>query len=100
VEDDLKSDAERLDVRRRRLVFRCWHRGTREMDLLLGRYVDAHVADMTDPEVKALEHLLEAPDPEIFAWIAESKPIPPNYDTPMLQAIRTFHEDNPSAKAL
>ena len=40
-----------LDDRRKRLLFRCWHRGTREMDLILGRFADAEIADLTDDEL-------------------------------------------------
>ncbi len=70
------------------------------MDLLLGRFADARIADLTDTEIAALEHLMEAPDPELFGWIAGSKPVPANYDTPMLHAIRSFPQDNPSALAI
>lgn len=88
------------DARRRKLGFRCWHRGTREMDLLLGRFADAHLAAMNEDEVAALEHLVEAPDPELFGWIAETKPVPANYDTPMLAAIRSFHHQRPVSSAV
>ena len=47
-----------LDDRRKRLLFRCWHRGTREMDLILGRFADAEIADLSDDELAQLE----APD--------------------------------------
>jgi antitoxin CptB len=36
-----------LDDRRKRLLFRCWHRGTREMDLILGRFADAEIATLS-----------------------------------------------------
>lgn len=88
------------DARRRKLGFRCWHRGTREMDLLLGRFADAHLADMSEEEVAALEYLADAPDPELFGWIAETKPVPRNYDTPMLAAIRAFHRQRPVSSAV
>ena len=44
-----------LDDRRKRLLFRCWHRGTREMDLILGRFADAEIAELTDDELAELE---------------------------------------------
>ncbi len=40
-----------LDDRRKRLLFRCWHRGTREMDLILGRFADAEIASLSDDEL-------------------------------------------------
>lgn len=69
------------------------------MDLLLGRFADAHLPGMSDEEVAALEYLVEAPDPELFGWIAGTKAVPANYDTPMLAAIRLFHRDNPVSTA-
>ena len=56
-----------LDDRRKRLLFRCWHRGTREMDLILGRFADAEIADLPDDELAQLEHLIEVPDPDLYA---------------------------------
>ena len=56
-----------LDERRRRLLFRCWHRGTREMDLVLGRFADAEIAGLTDNELAQFERLIEVPDPELYA---------------------------------
>ena len=56
-----------LDDRRKRLLFRCWHRGTREMDLILGRFADAEIADLGDDELAQLEHLIEVPDPDLYA---------------------------------
>ena len=56
-----------LDDRRKRLLFRCWHRGTREMDLILGRFADAEIAGLTDDELGQLEQLIEVPDPDLYA---------------------------------
>jgi len=47
--------SEGLDPRRRRLLFRCWHRGIREMDLVLGRFADAQLASLADRELDELE---------------------------------------------
>ena len=47
--------SEGLDPRRRRLLFRSWHRGIREMDLVLGRFADAHIATLSVPELDEYE---------------------------------------------
>ncbi len=78
-------------IRRKRLVFRAWHRGMREMDLIMGRFADRHATALTDAEVDAFEALMEAPDPEIFLWVTGSAPTPANYDTALLRRIRDFH---------
>ncbi|MEW5421785.1 succinate dehydrogenase assembly factor 2 [Amorphus sp. 3PC139-8] len=81
-----------LDVRRRRLLFHAWHRGTRELDLLLGRFADAAIADLTDDELEAFEALLHVPDPELYGWIAGRTPVPDNWDGMLLRRIISFHQ--------
>jgi antitoxin CptB len=58
-----------LDDRRKRILFRCWHRGTREMDLILGRFADAEIATLGDDDLAGLEVLLELPDPDLYAAV-------------------------------
>ena len=82
---------EDLDVRRRRLRFRAWHRGTREMDLLLGRFADAEMAELSEQDVAAFEALIEVPDPDLYNWILGAEEPPALYDTPLLRRLRDFH---------
>ncbi|MEL7285925.1 MAG: succinate dehydrogenase assembly factor 2, partial [Pseudomonadota bacterium] len=58
-----------LDERRRKLKFRAWRRGFREMDLLMGSFADTHIADMTDADLSEFERLLSTPDWEVYAWL-------------------------------
>ncbi|MEW6121044.1 MAG: succinate dehydrogenase assembly factor 2 [Pseudomonadota bacterium] len=80
-----------LDVRRRRILFRAWHRGTREMDLLMGRFADAMIEDLTEEEVEAFDVLIEVQDPDLFAWINGSAPVPPDMDTAMFRKFKDWH---------
>ena len=80
-----------LAVRRRKLKFRSWHRGMREMDLIMGRFADAFVDAMDPDELDQYERLMEMPDPDLFACVlAEGEP-PADLDSPMLRRLRTFH---------
>ena len=80
-----------LELRRRRLKFRAWHRGTKEMDFILGRFADAALADLDEPAIAALEALMEVPDPDLFAWVTGSVVVPADYDTPVFQRLCDFH---------
>jgi antitoxin CptB len=82
-----------LDDRRKRLLFRCWHRGTREMDLILGRFADAEIAGLTDEELSQLEHLIEVPDPDLYAAVSGSLALPAEYATGLLDRIKSFRPD-------
>jgi len=84
-----------LSVRKKRLRFRAWQRGTREMDLVLGRFVDAHVEMLTGEEVSTLEALMEAPDPELYLWVAGTAEVPHQFDTPVFRKIVAFHKNGP-----
>lgn len=87
----MSSSSIDLDARRRRVLFRAWHRGTREMDLLMGRFCDAELGGLSEAELADLELLLEAPDHDVFSWLTGEHATPDNYDTPVFHKVRTFH---------
>ena len=80
-----------LDERRRRLLFRSWHRGIREVDLILGRFADATLTDMNDVELDDYEAVLEVPTPELMAWVMGEAPLPQDRTTPLLKRMIDFH---------
>ena len=79
-----------LDDRRKRLLFRCWHRGTREMDLILGRFADAEIATLTDAELAQLEHLIEVPDPDLYAAVSGNTALAGEYASGLFDRIKSF----------
>jgi len=83
-----QSGEQTLDNRRRRLIFRAQHRGTYENDLLIGDFVKARIAAMTDSELDEIEAVMEFPDAELADWLTGRKPIPSHADSPMLRRIR------------
>lgn len=72
---DNQEPSER-DNRRKRLIFRSWHRGTKEMDLILGTFADTHVPLFTEEELLSYERILECNDPDLYDWIS-GKTAPP-----------------------
>ena len=79
-----------LDERRKRLLFRCWHRGTREMDLILGRFADAEIGGLAELELTQLEALIALEDPDLYPAFAGDTELPPQYQTPLFARIKTF----------
>jgi antitoxin CptB len=84
-----------LDDRRKRLLFRCWHRGTREMDLILGRFADAEIAELTDAELADLESLIDVPDPDLYAALSGAIQLAPEYRTALFGRIKSFRPSEP-----
>jgi antitoxin CptB len=85
---DLSSEG--LDARRRRLLFRCRHRGIREMDLVLGPFADAHLARLSEADLDEIERWLEVPDQQIFAWVTGMEPVPAEFDTLLFRLLCKF----------
>jgi antitoxin CptB len=71
----LQAREERL----KRLRIRCWRRGTREMDLLLGGFVDRRLAALTDAEIQQIEELLGENDHDIYAWMSGAEGTPEKF---------------------
>jgi len=78
-------------LRLRKLRFRAWHRGMRELDLLLGRFVDAESGSMSDREIGDFEGLLETPDRVVLAWLMGEEPVPADHDSPLIRRIMAWH---------
>ncbi len=79
-----------MDDRRKKLRFRAWRRGFREIDLILGGFADQHLAELDDSGVDDFEHLLDAEDQEVYAWITNAAPAPAEFETPTLALIKNF----------
>lgn len=85
-----ETAGEDIGMRRRRLRYRAWHRGTREMDLVLGPYVDRHV-DGLDPERLArLETLMAEEDTDLLAWVLGQTAIPAEIDAALVAELTAF----------
>jgi antitoxin CptB len=81
---------EALDIRRKRLLFRSWHRGTRETDLLLGSFAEAHLAALTPAQLDRYEALIAENDTRLFDWITGRAPPPAEHDSDVLGLLRAF----------
>jgi antitoxin CptB len=79
-----------LDDRRKRLLFRCWHRGTREMDLILGRFADAEIEGLPEDELAQLEQLIEVPDPELYAALTGKITLASEYANGLFDRLKSF----------
>lgn len=80
-----------LDPRRRRALFRAWHRGMREMDILLGTFADASLAGLSETELDEFEELLELADRDLLGWLTGEFELPAQHNTPLWAKIAAFH---------
>ncbi len=81
---DGMSARERVE---KRLKYQSWHRGTREMDLILGQFADARLSALSDAEIEEYTALISLPDTQLYKWISGAEEIPRKYRTPLMEAI-------------
>ena len=82
--------SETLDIRRKRLLFRSWHRGTKEADLLLGSFAERHLPGFTADQVDRYEALISADDSDLLAWIAGRAAPPAAHESDVLRLLLAF----------
>ncbi len=81
---------ETLETRRKRLIYRSQHRGTKELDLLLGRFAADRLDDLDPDQIDRFEALLDLPSPLVYAWATGQEDPPPEMDTDVLRLLREF----------
>lgn len=81
-----------LDIRRRRAAYRAAHRGTKEMDWLLGRYASAKLDNMSEAKLAEFEDFLNGSDPELQVWILDVATVPDDRYAGFVRELRVFHQ--------
>jgi len=79
-----------FNLQRRRLLFRCWHRGTQESDLILGPFAETSLEGFDGSQLDRFEALLECTDPDLFDWILGGLRLPPKNDHDVMHMLRDF----------
>ncbi|MBM3507868.1 MAG: succinate dehydrogenase assembly factor 2 [Alphaproteobacteria bacterium] len=69
-----------LAEQRKRLRFRSWHRGTKEINHLLGTFADDWIERLDAGQLARYEALLENSDPDLYDWITARAPPPSEFD--------------------
>lgn len=79
--------------RRKRIIWRATHRGTREMDIVMGKFVRDRVGQASEAELVELERILEIADQDLMSWLTEAAPVPADQDSAMLQEMLSLRFD-------
>lgn len=82
-----------LTPRRRRILYRCWHRGIREMDLVFGQFAEGELADLSEVELEEFESIMGEDDHDLHAWITGARELPENLRTPLFARIASYRPD-------
>ena len=82
-----------LDPRRKRILFRAWHRGVREMDLVFGQFADNELAGLAEGDLDELETIMAEEDNDLVKWVVGEWPVPERYRTPLFERIISYRPD-------
>lgn len=88
---DLPTDRNDIEIAQKRLRYRSWHRGTKELDFILGHYIDAHIAGFDMVQLARFEQLFSHEETDLQQWLMGQKPMPPSPEGELLAEIRRFH---------
>ena len=76
------------EILKKQIIYRSTHRGSKEMDILLGNFVKKHIDNFNDEDLKEIENILFIEDEIIHQWYfnkKNSKAIPNNKISKMLK---------------
>lgn len=76
------------DADLKRLHWRAHHRGTREADMLIGNFFDAHYAAWSDVERAQFAAMLDEQDADVLAWAHGTAPVPDRFCGTLVEALR------------
>lgn len=93
-----ETAGEDIAMRRRRVRYRAWHRGTQEMDLVLGPYADAHVETLDAATLDRLEAFMAEEDTDLLAWVMGQEPLPAHIDREIFDTVVAFLRERVSRK--
>ncbi len=79
-----------LEQHRKRLAFRAWHRGMKELDLLIGGFADRYLAELNPAQLDLFEALLDVPEPLMYRWLIGQDPPPPEFDHDVMRLLLNF----------
>ena len=78
------------EILKKQIIYRSMHRGTKEMDLLLGNFVKTHIDELNVTELKDLEKLLIIEDEVIYKWYFEKNSDKAIQETKVSAMLKNF----------
>ena len=79
------------DPRRKRILYRAAHRGTKEADAIIGGYFADAAATLPTEKLAEAEALLDLPDLDLLDWIMGRQPVPEQCQGTVFEGILSFY---------
>lgn len=79
-----------LENKRKRLIFRSWHRGMKEMDQVMGSFANDYVPNFTEAELDLYDEVLQNSDPDLYDWIFRGIEVPADKASEILEKLLNY----------
>jgi len=77
-------------ARRRRLLYRATHRGTKEADHMVGGFFAACVDQLAPSQFEEAERLLDVSDLDLVEWLLGRKPVPAEWQGTLYDQLAAY----------
>ena len=81
-----------IQVARKRLAIKSWRRGTKELDLILGRFSDNCLLALEKDELDLYEQLLSNDDHLIYDWLFGKEESPKTFSALIKQIQKGMYQ--------
>ena len=88
-----KIKISKLSMRKKKILFKCTHRGTKELDILLGNYVSNHINKLKSKELDYLDVILDFNDMDLFKILSKKKKINEKMNKLFVKKIIKFNQN-------
>ncbi len=88
---------EDLAIRRKRLLYRSWHRGTKELDLVIGGFAKRHLDAMSEDEIELFEAIIEENEVDLYNWLTGKAAVPTRLDNAVMRRLLSFRLTDPDS---
>ena len=78
------------ELRIKRLLYKSWHRGCKETDLILGGFSQKYLKGFTDEELDLYESFINEDDWDIYAWLTQNKTFPQEHVNKVTDLLRSY----------
>ena len=80
-----------IEIRKKRALYRANHRGTKEMDILIGKYAKTELMGMSEGDLEQFEKFLSVPDRELEGWIIRDEYSQDGEYRLLVNQLRKYH---------
>lgn len=82
------ENTEQRETRLKRLKYRANHRGIKEMDIVIGRFANEKIDDLSDADLDLFEALMAEHDRDLIVWFTGEQEFPEEDTKPMFEKVR------------